>query len=132
MSVSATNIIYHDLDKRASITSANDIAMLDNELAVLESVENILTSEPRSMIYNKRNVGCNLQQYLFEPIDTATAVDILEEIERAILRYENRIRNLKVVITPLPDENTFNINIHCIIPESNKPLILSTTLEKLR
>ncbi len=125
-------IMYFDLDKRASTTSTNDIAMVDNELAVLESIENILTSEPHSLIYDKRNTGCNLQQFLFEPVDTATAVDIMDEIETAINRYESRIEDLKITITPLPDENTFQIDIYCMMPESEKPLVLQTTLEKLR
>ncbi len=125
-------IIYFDLDKRASKTSVDDIAVVENELAVMESIENILTNESRSMIFKKRTYGCNLQKFLFEPIDTSTAIDMLEEIETAISRFESRISDLKVRITPLPDDNTFKIDINCTIEESDKPLVLTTTLEKLR
>ena len=124
--------IYFDFSKDGTTTSTNDIEIQENEWCVVESIDNILTIEPNSQVYKKRQVGARLSRFLFEPIDGVTALDILEEVESAITIYEQRANDLEVIVTPLPDDNTFKIDISCTIDESDRVLVLSNTLEKLR
>lgn len=124
--------IYFDFSKDVSTITNNDIAIQENEWAVVESIDNILTNEPYSQVYQKRRVGARLSRFLFEPIDTITGLDILEEVENAIALFETRAKNVIVKIIPMVEENTFKIDISCEIDESDRILTISNTLEKLR
>ncbi len=124
--------IYFDFSKTSPFTSTNDLTLQENEWSVVESLDNILTNEPGTLVYKKRNDGARLQQFLFDPIDSVTGYNILEEVENAISLFEPRAKNVEVIVTPLVDENTFRIDISCKIDESDRVLVLSNTLEKLR
>lgn len=124
--------IYFDFSKDTTFTVNQDLTIQENEWSVVESLDNILLTEPSSMVYKKRKNGAQLQRFLFEPIDSVTGFDILEEVEEAISLYEPRAKEVEVIVTPLVDENTFKIDISCKIDESDRVLVLSNTLEKLR
>lgn len=124
--------IYFDFAKDGSKTVSNDIAIQENEWSVVESLDNILTNEPNSLVYKQRQRGARLSRFLFEPVDSVTGYDILEEVEDSIALYEPRAKNVEVIVTPLVDDNTFKIEISCNIDESERTLVLSNTLEKLR
>lgn len=125
-------IIYFDLSKDGTKTSTNDVELKSNESAVLESVENIILTEPKTKIYKGREFGCGLSQFLFDPIDNSTALRIFDRIELSLEKYETRMKDLYIEVIPLIDENTFKINISFKMDESERELKLETTLEKLR
>ena len=112
--------------------SASDLTILTNEKSVLESVMNIISTEKKSKVFNKRNFGTSLLQYLHNPVDIHTAIDLFEVIERGINTYEPRALNLVVTVTPAPNENTFYIEISFDMEESQAPVVLNTNLKKLR
>ena len=123
-------IVYFDIDK--GVASDGDIDVAFNEDAVKESVINLLLTEPKSLIYDNRTMGCPLQQYLFEPIDISTAINILEEVELAINKYEPRAKNLEVVVIPKEDLNTFEINITFNVDQANRRIEVEELLYRLR
>jgi len=130
----AERLIYFDLVKNASkeVTNVtNDIAVVTNEQSVLESVENILTTEKGSLIYTKADFGTSLEQFLFEPIDVTTALQIFEQVELG-MDQEPRAKDIIIEITPLPDEETFKIDISFFIDESDRQLQLQITLDEIR
>lgn len=131
-SIDLNKILYFDLARDGSKTVLNDIDLLDNQLAVVESITNILITEPRSKVYNNRAFGANLDQYLFEPIDLITANDIMETIMFAIESNEPRARDLTVEITPNMDAQTYVIDVKFFIDQSDRRIELQTTLEKVR
>ncbi len=77
---------------------------------------------------------CNLSKlkFLFEPIDMTTSIRMMDTIENAIAKFEPRARDVVVEITPLEDQNTFKIDITARMDESNRDIVLDTTLEKIR
>lgn len=125
--------IYFDLDDigLTDPDDSNDIGILEDEIAVMRSVQNILFTEKSSRIYQQRQFGSNLEQFLFEPCDNSTAVALFDEIDLA-LSQEIRISELVIEIIPLPDQNTFEIQIDFRINESERLLEFTTTLEKIR
>ena len=108
-----------------------DISLISNEQAVLESVMNILQTEPGTRPMNP-SFGCNLGKYLFEPLDPITALSIQTDIEFAIKKFEERIEKLQVNVDPDEDSNTFNISIIFSIKVINKEQKLLFTLNKVR
>lgn len=123
-------IVYFDIDKSGSVD--NDIDVAYNEDAVKESVINLLLTEPKTMIYSNRSMGCALQQFLFEPIDVSTALNILEEVELSINKFEPRAKNLQVVVEMLEDENTFNINVTFNVDQAEREVVIDELLYRLR
>lgn len=126
----SNRIVYFDLDKGTAING--DLAPAYNEDAVKESVINLLLTEPSTLIYGNRSMGCSLQKFLFAPIDTSTAIDILEEVELAINRYETRAKNLIVTVIPIPDDNTFQINVTFNVDQADREVVIDELLYRLR
>ena len=131
-SIDFNKVLYFDIAKDGTKTVLNDVDFLDNELAVVESVTNILITEPKSKVYNNRGFGAHLDQFLFEPIDVLTANSILDELENDIEDNEPRAKDVEIEITPKEDENTFIIDIRFYIDQSDRQIQLLTTLEKVR
>lgn len=120
------------LDPKTKKTDGKaDIALLKNEEAVVESVYNILMTEPgeRPM---RPDFGCGLNRFLFEPIDNVTALELVNTISRSIELYEPRILDYDIVITPLPDKDTFEIKIYLTVNTKDEQIELTTELEKIR
>lgn len=128
----AARIIQFDLAKDGTVTSTKDIAVLTNEAAVTEAIENILETERRTRVYRQRGFGSDLNRFLFDPIDNTTALRLLDAVEIGISRNEPRARNVVVEITPRPDENSFQIDVEYSVDESNRRLSLTKILKKLR
>ncbi len=123
-------IVYFDIDKGNATDGDLDGAY--NEAAVKESVINLLLTEPSTLIYGNRGMGCSLQKFLFSPVDNSTAISILEEVELAINKYEPRAKNLEVVIIPEPDLNTFQINVTFNVDQADREITIDELLYRLR
>jgi len=132
MTAITKNTVYYDLAVDGSKTPTNDIQISENEGQVLQSLIDILNTQPGEKIYKKALVGCDLKQFLFEPIDKNTALRMLDVIETAISKYEPRAKNVVITIQPKIDENTYNIKVECVIDQSDRALTLESTLEELR
>jgi len=117
--------------KTRNADGLSDLGMLTNEQAVIESIYNILLTQPGERVMNPL-FGCNLNQYLFEMIDDITALDIVEEIYQAISDFEPRVSKLRVVVTPDEIQNTYIIDIYLSINTSKDIVKLTTSLEKVR
>lgn len=133
IATSEEELYFFDVSKQGIFASAKnkDIALLRNEQAVLEAVYNILLTEPGERVMNPR-FGAYLQSYLFEPIDIATARSMLEAIEESLRRFEPRITNTNVKITPDHDNNTFIVDISFTVITTNRDVVINTSLEKIR
>jgi len=116
--------------KTKNIGGKSDLAMLTNEQAVLESVYNILMTEPGERVMDV-HFGVYLERYLFEPLDSITGSNIMREIFESLTRLDNRLENLEVVVTPDPELNSFIVDIYFAI-NNNEQVKFNTTLEKLR
>jgi len=127
------DIIYFDINKEGITVSEtnSDVEILTNEQSVLESVFNIILTQPTERVMNP-TFGCNLNQFLFQHITIWYASRIADEILSALKRDETRIENLDIIVTPLPDEYTFEITIVFNVNTNKNVLTLSTKLNKIR
>ena len=128
----ASPIYYIDISKIGKdFTGKKDVLLLTNEQALLESVKNILSTEPGERAMNP-NFGCELSKYLFEPLDVVTAVSIKYTIENAIRKFEPRIDTLIVNVDENQDDLTINIDIVFNMKTSSKTQTLTLDLKKIR
>ena len=87
-----------------------DLTILRNENAIVRSVRNLVETIPRERFFNS-TIGSNVRSSLFDFVDFGTAVNIQKQIETVIENYEPRVDNLVVEVSPLPDENAFDVTI---------------------
>jgi phage baseplate assembly protein W len=117
--------------KTKNAEGKSDLGRLTNEEAVLESIFNILMTEPGEKAMSPL-FGCSLNKYEFEPIDNVTALRMVESVETAIALFEPRLLNFNVIVTPDPDNNTMIIDVFIVVNTKEETVRLSTTLEKIR
>jgi phage baseplate assembly protein W len=123
---------YYDLSKVGKdYIGKRDIAILTNEQAVLESIVNIISTEPGDRVMNPL-FGCPINKYLFEPLDEITSSFMQKTISDSILRFENRLENLEVTVTSNEDQNSYSVNIIFSMKTSNSKQTINITLNKLR
>lgn len=84
---------------------------------------NILLSTSLGERVMQPRYGCNLNDYLFEPLNSSVTGYIKNLVENAILYYEPRILVEKIEVTPQDSfdliEGRFTISVEYTIPETN-------------
>lgn len=71
-------------------TSFSGVEMLEQEADVASSLEILLSTRPGERVMIPE-FGCNLEELVFETLDTRTKTLMADKIESAILYYESRI-----------------------------------------
>lgn len=98
------------------------VALVTNEKDIEESL-NILLSTSLGERVMQPKYGCNLNDYMFEPLNSSVIGYIKDLVEHAILFYEPRILADKIEVTPQDSfdiiEGRFTISIEYVIPETN-------------
>ena len=84
---------------------------------------NILLSTSLGERVMQPSYGCNLQDYLFEPLSSSVIGYIQDLVENALLIYEPRIKAEKVEVTAADSfdiiEGRFTIEVEYTIPGTN-------------
>jgi phage baseplate assembly protein W len=127
-----TSVYYLDISKLGKdLVGKKDASILINQQAVVESVLNIISTEPGERVMAP-TYGCSLQSFLFQPIDIITAIGIRKAIEDALTIYEPRLSSLTVEVKPYEDENTYIINVIFSVNLMGNQQSLTFNLNKVR
>lgn len=89
----------------------NDIATSYDFKAIQESLTGIITTKKGAKPFNPL-FGCDITVQLFENIGAASAFSIKYNIEEAVKTWEPRITLTEVIVTPVYEQNTYDIAIH--------------------
>jgi len=92
----------------------DDLLVTKNEAAIKRSVYNLILTKPGERFFNP-NIGCNVSQLLFEPLDFVTAAVIRQEIEYTINAFEPRVKLKSVEVDINEDQNAFEVIIDYLI-----------------
>lgn len=102
--------IWKDFDIEMRKKNDGDILEMRDEDAVANSLDNIF----RTMRGARRMVplfAINIYNYLFEPLDEITALEIGNEIFTSITNWDSRIEILDLLIVPNYDNSSYDISI---------------------
>jgi len=98
------------------------VEMVSEEEDIRQSL-NILLSTSLGERVMQPKYGCNLTDYLFEPLNSSVIGYIKDLVEHAILFYEPRILAEKIDVTAQDSfdiiEGRFTISVEYVIPETN-------------
>lgn len=122
---------FFDFSKLGDLTGSGDLTLITNEQAVLESLYNLLMTQPGERVMEPK-FGCDLNRYIFQPLSEYVAILIADEIELAIHRDEPRALDLNVEVDPNYDMLTYEVTISFSVTTSPERQTLQTTLNKIR
>lgn len=105
---------FNSETKTIDLVSANE--------DIHQSLDILLSTSLGERVMQPR-YGCNLNDYLFEPLNSSVIGYIKDLVEHAILFYEPRILANKIEVTPQDPaaiiEGRFTISVEYTIPETN-------------
>ena len=88
----------------------NDVSIVKNENSIKQALRNLVMTSPGEIPFNK-NVGCQVMQLLFEPLDGFTADTIKDEIINTINQYEKRVQLRSVQVVPYGENSKLAVTI---------------------
>jgi phage baseplate assembly protein W len=94
------------------------VEMLSDEADVHNSIQIILSTIQGERVMLP-TFGCNLQPYVFEPMNVPTIAMIEKIVKDALIFHEPRIIVGDLVSTPHPDQGLLEINIQYTIITTN-------------
>lgn len=108
-----------------------DVAVLRDADAVKRSLRNLMYMGKFDRPFEP-DLGANLRQLLFEPINPMTEKAIDMQIRGAISRYEPRVSVTELTVDGRPDENGYVVTLKFVIDALSTFETITTFLEKIR
>lgn len=108
--------VYRDIEENLGLDNVKrDIGSYYDAAAINNSLANLVRIRQGERQYNMY-YGLDIEQFLYEPINTATARAIGDRIKSAIKRWEPRISLKNVNLVPNIEKNEYLITITYSIP----------------
>jgi len=108
-----------------------DIAELENEKAIGQSIRNILSTDNGERLF-RPDLGAGIRQMLFEPMNAFTEAKMQTAIETAIEAQEPRVIVQSVNISGDEDNYKYDIFIVCIVKDTQQEIEVVQTLTRGR
>ena len=110
----------------------DDLVQVKDKAAIVQAIQGILLTRKGERPFQPE-LGCDVQNMLFEPLDYASAGTIKQEIRETIDRYESRVTVTRIECTPDFDNNGYNVEMqYTIIGREDVPVGIEFILERTR
>lgn len=124
--------IYRDFDLNFSNNPlTNDLTVKNDIQSINQSLKNLISTNLYERPFYPQ-IGSNIRNILFEPVDTITLLDLQDAIKYTIQNYEKRVRLIGVIAEDLPDQNSYRVQIRYEIRSSQYTTTFDTVLKRLR
>ena len=110
----------------------DDLVQVKDKAAIVQAIQALLLTRKGERPFQPE-LGCDVQNMLFEPLDYASAGTIKQEIRETINRYEPRVTVTRIECTPDFDNNGYNVEMqYTIIGREDVPVGIEFILERTR
>jgi len=110
----------------------DDLVQVKDKAAIVQAIQGILLTRKGERPFQP-NLGCDVQNMLFEPLDYASAGTIKQEIRETINRYEPRVTVTEIECKPDFDNNGYNVEMqYTIVGRNDIPVEVEFILERTR
>jgi phage baseplate assembly protein W len=119
--MATTGIKFRDINisfKKHPVT--DDIVLSKDASAIKQAIVNILLTNKGERLFNFE-FGSSIRQYLFEPLDFATAGQVSGSIKSTLSKFEPRIGVTDVSVLPNYDDNGFDVELSYVIRGADTP-----------
>jgi phage baseplate assembly protein W len=106
-----------------------ELTKVKGENAIKQSIQTIINTKHYERVF-RPEIGCNVEQYLFDPMNDITTSNIQRSIENSISALEPRIELVNVSILPDEDHNLYTITITYFIISLNEQYTFTTYLNR--
>ena len=112
---------------------SNDLVTVKDKAAIVQSITALLLTRKGERPFQPQ-LGCGIQNVLFEPLDYASAAIIKTEITDVLNRYEPRISVNDVLCTPDYMNNGYDVELYYTIVgrDDDTPIAVEFFLERTR
>ena len=110
----------------------DDLVQVKDKAAIVQAIQGILLTRKGERPFQPE-LGCDVQNMLFEPLDYASAGTIKQEIRETISRYEPRVTVVKIACNPDFNNNGYNVEMqYTIVGREDLPVGVEFILERTR
>ncbi len=121
--------IYSDLDFKLRKLTSGDISKVFDEAAINQSLLSLFSTYRGERFFNP-TYGSRLPFLLFEPFDTLTAQNIVDDIQNSVGVYEPRVEITDLDIDLDYDDSLYTVTLVYKILSTTEVGIFETVLEK--
>ena len=127
-----STVRFSDIDMNFEINPlTKDVNILKNEDAVKRSVRNIVLTNFGEKKFQPF-FGGNVLAQLFENFSPFTSIQLKKAIERSLFENEPRIDRLVVEVNANNDKNSVDVVVRFTLKNSQEPVLVTFTLERIR
>ena len=110
----------------------DDLVQVKDKAAIVQAIQGLLLTKKGERPFQPE-LGCDVQNMLFEPLDYASAGTIKQEIRETINRYEPRVTVVKIACNPDFNNNGYNVEMqYTIVGREDLPVGVEFILERTR
>jgi len=110
----------------------DDLIVVKDKSAIQQSIRSLLLTQKGERPFQPQ-LGSDIYRLLFEPMDYGTAALIQKAIFEVIGNYEPRISVDTVMVSPMRDDNGFNVELsYSVIGRDDTPVNVEFFLESSR
>ena len=123
--------------KDLSVTSkkhpvTDDLVAVKDKAAIVQAITGLLLTRKGERPFQP-DLGCDIQDILFEPLDFASAGTIKQEIRNTLSRYEPRAFVEQLRCEPDFENNGYNVELqYTITGRDDIPVAVEFILERTR
>jgi len=89
----------------------DDLVTVKDKAAIVQAITVLLLTKKGERLFQP-DIGCGVQNLLFEPMDYATAGLIKSEIIQTLENFEPRIGVENIICTPDFDNNAYEVELY--------------------
>lgn len=110
----------------------DDLVTVKDKAAIVQAITALLLTRKGERPFQP-DLGCGIQNALFEPLDYATSGLIRSEIAEVLIKYEPRIRIDTIVVRPDDQNNGYSVELsYIIVGRDDAPINVEFFLERTR
>ena len=111
--------------------STGDITKKVDEEAIKSSLRNLISTKNYERPFHPE-IGCQIFSLLFENFTSVTSQVMRKTIQDVVNKFEPRVDILDVLVFETPDENNLNVSLTFKIINTERPVTVNTTIQRVR
>lgn len=111
--------------------STGDITKKVDEEAIKASLRNLISTKNYERPFHPE-IGCQLYALLFENFTSVTMQVMRKTIVDVVNKFEPRVNILDIKLSETEDQNNLDVSITFKIINTERPVILNTSIQRVR
>ena len=111
--------------------STLDVNKVTDENAVRAAVRNLILTKNYERPFHPE-IGCQITSLLFENYSPITKTTMQKTIQDVLEKFEPRARITELDIVDKPDENSIDVTVRFVVNNIERPITVTTTLQRAR